>query len=709
MPLNNPGTEVFLRNANQKLNPQSYHALGIVFGYSSLGMRGQKHTLRGPEQLADFGNGEGIELVAAMLQANGGPVDFVPVEGAPQAPEDPDKTPASGAVAKTVYGSIKLAGAAANGDLLFQALVANATLTVQTGMSLDATTNGAAVVLTVPAATLATAVEAWWNGVSPAAVAARAVFDILLQGTGGSNAGTSLALTNSNLGDLIFSAPDEGYEVKIVVSGNYTALSASYGGTGNKQLTINLATDADGTPTSTATQVKVIADAALPLPATGRINVAITGGGTGLASELASFYALVYGSSSALVVTGEAPDDLHIGIRFLKAGSVGNTGIAYEWTADDWVTKSSPRQLPVSGVISTLADATLDTGLTLTFTGTFEVGDEWNFFAPKPVVAFADLQDAIEGILALSGIKRGFIATPTALNKTQIQIVDALLQAVYNRLWLRFYCAMRDIDADGGETIAQYEAALANDLLGFYSYKGISRATAGSISHLSSYTDRKYTRLSIFTYLPRRCGLALHQDPMQKDLGPLPYIRYQVDAAGVVTDAGISYDAYPVGSLPSERLICLRTWDDEGPGRFFVNNSPTLADPSTPHYARVPYVDVIFELGRAVQQRGNDAIIGRTFRSINRPESELIPTGALDPEDAAKIETELNEAANAILYSIKSDNNTSAGDLQPDEVVVRVRRDYSYAQSNPKTIKWSARVRLRGIVEFIEGEITPEF
>jgi len=704
MALNNPGTQVFLRNANQKLNPQSLHALGIIFGYSVGGTRGQKYTLRGPEQLAQFGNGEGIELVAALLKANGGPVDFVPVEGTGQTPEDPDKTPASGAVAKVVYGSIKLAGADANGDILFQALVANATLTVQTGMSLTATTNGAAVVLTVPAATAASAVETWWNGVSPAAVAARAVFDILVQGTGASNAGTTLALTNSNLGNLTFTAPDEGYEVRIVVSGNLTALSASYSA---KQLTINLATDADGTPTSTSTQVKAVADAATPVPTAGRIAVAITGAGSGLASELSSFFPLVYGSSSALVVTGTAPDDLTMGIRFLKAGTVGDTGIAYEWTADGWITKSSPRQLPVSGVIATLADASVDTGLTFTFTGTFEVGDEWNFFAAKPVVAFSDLQDAIEGVLALSGIKRGWIATPTALTKTQIQIVDGLLQAVLNRLWLRFYCSMRDIEE--GETVAEYEAALANDLLGFDSYKGISRATAGSISHLSGYTGRKYKRLSIFTYLPRRCGLALHQAPMQKDLGPLPDIRYAVDENGVVTDAGISYDAYPVGSLPSERLICLRTWDDEGPGRFFVNNDPTLADPSTPHYARVPYVDVIFELARAVQERGNNAAIGKTFRTIARPESESIPAGALDFEDAQALETELNEAANAILYSIKSDGNSSAGDLEPDEVVVRVRRDYSYAASDPKTIKWSARVRLRGIVEYIEGEVTPEF
>ena len=708
MALNNPGTQINLRNAKQRLNPQSFHALGIVIGYSSLGTRGQRYTLRGAQQLADFGNGEGIEMAAEILDKAGGPVDFIPIAGTGATPSTPDKTPASGAVAYSVLGQINLAGADANGDVLFRALVSGATLTVQTGMALDATTNGSAVVLTVPAATSANDLETWWLGVSAAAVAARAVFAIDVQGTGASNAGTALALTNSNLGNLTFTAPDEGYEVRVLVAGNNTTLSASYGGTGNRQLTINLATDADGTPTSTATAVKAVADAAVPVPAAGRIAVAIVGAGGGRAGPQASFYPLVFGSSSALSVSGTSHDDHDIRVRFLTAGTVGATGIAYKWSADGWVSESSPQQLPVSGVISTLRDAVLDTGLTLTFTGTFEAGDEWQITAPRPTVAFSDLQTAITNLVASSGFKRGFITSPMALSKTQIQTIDGILAnaVVLNRHWLRFYAAMRDRNT--GESVADYEAALSADLLGFYSYRGLSRATAGSFSHLSPYTLRRYTRLTVFSYVSRRCQLALHQDPMQKDLGPLPSIRFAKNAAGVVTDPGISYDAAPVGSLPSQRLICLRTWDDEGEGQFFVNTSPTLADPSTPHYGRVPYVDVIFELGRALKERGNQAAIGRTFRSIRRPESELIPAGALDAEDALALQAEMNEAGNAILYSIKSDGNTSAGDLGADEVVVTIKRDYSYADSNPKTIKWAALVRLRGVVEYLEGDITPE-
>ena len=86
-----------------------------------------------------------------------------------------------------------------------------------------------------------------------------------------------------------------------------------------------------------------------------------------------------------------------------------------------------------------------------------------------------------------------------------------------------------------------------NDLLGFYSYRGISRATAGSFSHISSYgTQVRGLRSSP----PDRAAVVSpHQDPdAERDLGPLPFIRYAVDANGVVTDAGISYNAYPSGS-----------------------------------------------------------------------------------------------------------------------------------------------------------------
>jgi len=707
MALNNPGVEVTLRNGQQVINPQSYHARGIVIGYSSRLTRNQLYVMRGQQDLPNAGNGEGIEQVAEIGAQAGFPVGFIPVDGTGQTPGNPDKTPASGAVAFKVLGKIKLPGADANGDIIFSALVDGATLTVQSGGALAATTNGAAVVFTIPAGTAANDVETWWNGVSAEAVAARAVFSISTEGTGASNAGTTLATTNSNLGNLSFSAPDEGYEVRVVVSGNNTALSASYGGTGNKQLTINLATDADGTPTSTATAVKTVADAALPLPATGRISIAIVGAGGGLAGSQASFYPLVYGSSAALAVSGTSHDQFTIGIRFLTGGAVGSTGIAYEWTADGWVTTSAPTQLPVSGIINTLRDSVLDTGLTLTVTGTIERGDKWEFVAPKPVVSFAAIQTAIDALLALTGLRYGFVVATIPHTRTQLALAEAPLLAARNRVWLRYRAPMRDLN--DGETRAQYEAALAADLLGYNSDKGMVLASGGYFSHLSTYSRRNYRRPATFVWNGRRCSLALHQDPMQKDLGPLPNMRYAKAADGSVIDAGIYYDAYPTGSLPSARLMCLRTFDSEGDGRFFINNSVTLSDASQPQYSRAPYVDVLFETARAATYLLEQAVIGKSFTTISAPEGDLIPAGALSFEDAERIDTQVNAGLEALLKSIKTDGNASVGDLEPGQKIYQTRRDYSYAASDPKKVLGRIRIKLRGIAEYAEVDITPEF
>lgn len=705
MALNNPGVETRLLPSSQPINPQSYHARGIAIGYSSRGTRNQLYVLRDPSDLAQYGNGEGIEQVAEIGNQAGYPVAFMPVEGTGQTPETPDKTPASGAIAKIVYGQIKLAGADANGDLLFQALVLGATLTVQTGMSLDANTSGTGVVLTVPAMTTANAVEAWWNGVSPAAVAARAVFSIATEGTGASNAGTTLALTAANAGNLTFEAPDEGYEVRVVASGNLTALSASYGGTGNRQLTINLQTDADGTPISTAAAVKAAADAALPVPAAGRIT--ITSGGTGLAGTQASFYALGFGSTAALSVSGTTFDEHDIRIRFTKGGAVGATGIAYIWSADAWVTQSAPQQLPTSGIINTLKDAVLDTNLVLTFTGTIEVGDEWAFHCDKPDVAFADVQTAVDALLSLTGLRYGFVVTTIPHSRTQLALMDATFYAARDRVHLRYRAPMRDI-ADG-ESRADYENALAADLLGFNSQKGIVAASAGSFSHLSTYTRRRYQRLVMFHYVAARAALALHQDPMEKALGALKNIRYAKSAAGVVTDPGISYDAYPNGSLPSARLICMRTWDSEGDGLFFYNNSPTLHDPSEPQYCRVPYIDVLYESTRTAQRKLEDVTIGKSFRSIDAPEGDLIPSGAIDKDDASRIDVAVNQDVGTLLYSIKTDGNTSAGDLAPGQAVYATLRNYSYAATDPKTVKGAMQIKIRGIAEYATLDVEPRF
>ena len=114
--------------------------------------------------------------------------------------------------------------------------------------------------------------ETFWNGADPGAVAAHALADISTEGTGASNAGTTLAISLFDDGTLAYTGVDAGYSVQQKQAGNNTALGASYAG---QVLTIDLATDADGTATSTGNAVI----AQITAGAVGKFMVAAVGTG----------------------------------------------------------------------------------------------------------------------------------------------------------------------------------------------------------------------------------------------------------------------------------------------------------------------------------------------------------------------------------------------------------------------------------------------
>lgn len=693
---NNPAVTSTLRRSKQSINPQGYHARAVVLGFAKLGTRNQIYTLRSEADLSQFGNGEGIEAAAEIGSQAGWPVNFVPVEGTGQTPSAITKTAASGAVPKTLYGQILLTGAA-NGSMLFRALVAGGTLTVQTGGALAAAVNGTAVLLTIPAATTATAVDTFYNGVDPGATAARAIFTDAIIGTGAGNAGTTLATTSADAGGLTFRAPDNTntYRVRIQMPGiNPTASpTAVYAG---NDLTLTHATDAAGTPLTTADQF-----AALPAVTGGVILV--SSGGTGLAGPAAAYSTLQYGSTAAMTVSGTAPDDLAIVVVVTRGGTIGNTGLAFQWSADGGVSFSSDIAIPVSG-IKLLSDGVLNTGLTVTFTGVLEVGDKWTFTAARPVVAPADILLAVDGVCAATSYKLGFLLPMFACDKTNAALIDAKLQAAYQNMRLRAVVNVRDFN--NAETRSQFEAALGNDFVGFVSAHGLVRVAAGHYSSRSTYTGRIYRRPISMIWAGRRCAIAVHQDPMEKELGQLPNIQFVKDASGIVTNPGIYYDAFPNGALPSQRFICLRTWPGEE-GAFYVNTSPTMGDASDVGYSLVPYSDFVIECDRIAAAELTEATIGKSFRTIPRPENDLIPAGAIDVRDCNALDARINTVLKAYMYGVKTDGNVSASDMPPGEKPYRTRRDYSYASLNPAIVKGRLNIYLRPIALYVELDVQP--
>ena len=800
---NNPQVTVNLRKTKLKANPQGYHARGVVVGYTQSGTRNQIYTLRSDGDLAQFKNGEGVEQAAELGSQAGYPVYLVPVDGTGQTPATPAKTPATLGIPKTLYGTLLAYGSALflgadhNGDILYRALASGATIrhvvagtstarsiaVVGSAVTVNvATDSGGAVASTETANSIlasvladssasllvtgaiagggtgaslvaAVAVSTLNNGAidyqalapnvtvthvlpttanqslsvppvvngniivnlatnadkEPTSTAAQVVSAILAQATaaalvtptaGGSGAGLAGALASAQLDDgaVIYTAlTDAATTVAHVVSGSNTALSVPPVSGGH--VIVNVGTDSAGFPVSTAA---AIAAAVQAVPTAAALVSSTAGGaGTGKAGAKAQT-SLGYGSTGALTVAGTSHDQHTIGVRITRPGTVGAAGLAFVWTADNWVTESAEVLIPSTGIVA-LKDSRLDTGLTITFTGVLEKNDAWLFVADKPLVAFADIQAAIDVVKVATSYKLGFITTPTVLSRTQTQQIDQTLQAVRNLMWLRFYGNVRDYNT--GETKVQFEAAIGNDFLGFNSEDGLIRMCAGFFSHLSTYSGRNYRRPAVFQEVARRCSLAVHQDAMEKALGGLLNIRYAVAADGTVIDPGIYYDCFPSGALQSQRFICLRSWPGE-PGQFYINTSPTMSDPSDEGYSRVEYSDVLFEVSRIMQTRLDDTI-GKTYQDIPQAESDLIPAGAIDSSDARMIDDYVNEAAEQYLFSKKTDGNTSASPLLPGERTYTTRRDYAYGNENPRTVRGTGRVRLRGVNEQVVLDVTP--
>ena len=286
--------------------------LPLVVGPCSTGPNGGAlnvpTTLAGPQDLAQYGNGPGIEMAAEVGQAAGWPVTFVrSATTTDSVLSDLYKVEASGAGAsKVVYGTIILPGADANGSVMLQSLQPGVTLTVVQGGAAAFTASGLDVTLTVVAATTTA------NNI--VALSLAAVADLIGTPTlpGSSNTGASVCASTLSKtafdNGLVSYAPKVGSAVKIpgadangglvylsnltgvqvvqVVSGTNTALDCYVDPATPNVITLVGATDSGGTGTTTAAQAvaKIKATPAAMALLNGGAGVAFTGTGAGLIS-----------------------------------------------------------------------------------------------------------------------------------------------------------------------------------------------------------------------------------------------------------------------------------------------------------------------------------------------------------------------------------------------------------------------------------------
>ena len=186
-----------------------------------------------------------------------------------------------------LWGGKEIDGAAAAGDVHWTAKTNGVTITVTQGADGDSllisVVDKAVSIRTAAAAgavtTTANALKTYFDTDSGAgATAARALLSLQVLGAG---TGLLAASASADVGDggglVYFAKASSGFRVKHVVAGTNTALSVSVTGS---DITVNLATDGNKDPTSTAADIKTAIDASAA--ASALVAVRCFGAGTGI-------------------------------------------------------------------------------------------------------------------------------------------------------------------------------------------------------------------------------------------------------------------------------------------------------------------------------------------------------------------------------------------------------------------------------------------
>lgn len=347
------------------------------------------------------------------------------------------------------YGGIRLAGADENGNVFFRAVDPDATLTVVNGGANGYAATGKDVTLTVKNDA---------TGTQIAALALGAAAGILAQpvalGTGASVVGQTLAKTAFSKGGLVLTPLKQGVRFKTVVAGGNGASLAVGIANGTDDITITLGTDGNGQPDPTK-NTGTLVKAALDANAAAQVSTALAGDGTGHVGQQTSFQALQYGSTGALAASGTPIDHAALRVTIVRAGGVG-VG-AFALSTDDLPTPGPVTTIPGGGtyVVPGL-------GVTLTFSGTFDLGDVFTSAVVGPTSTAGDLLAALAVLSGLSDVDGGeahILGGITGAMGALITTWQAQERAA-GRDWI-VYTETRDYNP--GESKTDYVTALRSD------------------------------------------------------------------------------------------------------------------------------------------------------------------------------------------------------------------------------------------------------
>lgn len=384
-----PSSQLIAIDGLGQNTPSDPSRVGLVIGPTAAGTPNQiilddsLSTIQ-----ANFDSGPGSEEAAtALVEPGAGTVYQI------KSPTSANGT--VGSVVKTpgatvgtvvdIFGAILLAGADHNGDVFAQGKVEGAQLVVVSGMAEGGSATGlTATVTIVPGTTTGTSLAALFTG------AVGALWSGVAEGTGASLNSTLLAGYAETQGRIGIQALAPGIQLRSTISGANTAFTTAL--TGGNIVDVTIATNAFSEPTTTALNALTLPAGLASLAALNPkiFRATLAGGGAGLLGARA-LISLPFGSNGAMTVSGNPNDAYQINVQVNLAGGLGSAGVTVSLgNAQGLPLYAGTYNIPSGGII-----ILPDTGLTLTFTGTFDVGDTFTFSTTAPLSTLSDIVSAI--------------------------------------------------------------------------------------------------------------------------------------------------------------------------------------------------------------------------------------------------------------------------------------------------------------------------
>lgn len=285
------------------------------------------------------------------------------------------------------------------------------------------------------------------------------------------------------------------------------------------------------------------------------------------------------GVSAMTVSVATAFDDAEVVIKIITgAATVGATTVVLQYSFDGGITYSANKSM--TGTTYAIPNS----GLTVSFTAASAVaGDTYSFAATAPVWGASDLTTALGLLTGASQSLWRLIHIVGPASASVAGTVDTAIQALVATPTFRYTAVILDSVFFGGNTEAQWMAALIADYATFSSIDGRVSVGAGPVRIPSAITSSFQVRQVSWLAVRKAMTSTIHTD-IAETSEPLTGIQ---DITGFTV---VYHDEQRLQGLDAARFITMRTIT--GRVGYFITNPNTMA-PSGSDFNLLQYLLVM--------------------------------------------------------------------------------------------------------------------